>query len=112
MLRRLVQSSAARAAAAAPAAPGAGAAAAYSTSRATAAAAAEAPGLRQAAFGVISKAGGKPLHNKEVFKQLDAALPKEVIELVYRRPFARESVVVARLLPWKCVQSIHAQDRD
>lgn len=39
--------------------------------------AAEASGLRQAAFNTI-KGSQKPLHNKEVFKQLEAALPKDV----------------------------------
>lgn len=55
---------------------------ASASSSAAAAAAAEgsaatAGGLRQAALGLI-RGAQKPLHNKEVFKVLEAALPKDV----------------------------------
>jgi len=86
MLRRLVLPSlrqplaaAAAAAAAAATAPLAAAAAPLSTT--TAAPAAPVPGtsLRQAAFHIIHSAGpGQPLHNREVFRQLEAALPEDV----------------------------------
>lgn len=70
MLRRLLPSSIR------PAAATATATAARALSQ-SAAAAAEGGGLRQAAFGVIKQAP-KPMHNREVFKALDAALPKDV----------------------------------
>lgn len=71
MLRRLVLPSLRRPAAAA----------AVPLSTTTAAPAAPVPGtsLRQAAFYIIHSAGpGQPLHNREVFRQLEAALPEDV----------------------------------
>ena len=53
------------------------AARAFSQSAAAATEGSAGGGLRQAAFGLIKQAP-KPLHNREVFKALDAALPKDV----------------------------------